>query len=67
MKQNKRTAKKKNSSTPKKNVSNTISVSESKLITDAQSVLGTRYKYGGETSTGWIVRDSQSMCIKNRE
>jgi cell wall-associated NlpC family hydrolase len=45
-------AKKKNSSTPKKNVSNTISVSESKLITDAQSVLGTRYIYGGETSSG---------------
>lgn len=45
-------AKKKNSSTPKKDVSNTVSVSESKLITDAQSVLGTRYKYGGETSSG---------------
>ena len=47
-----KTAKKKNSSTKKKNVSNTISVSESKLITDAQSVLGTRYIYGGETSSG---------------
>jgi len=45
-------APKKKSSTPKKDVSNTISVSESKLITDAQSVLGTRYKYGGETSSG---------------
>ena len=42
----------KNSGTPKNNVSNTISVSESKLITDAQSVLGTRYIYGGETSSG---------------
>ena len=47
-----KTVKKKNSSSPKKIVSNTISVSESKLITDAQSVLGTRYIYGGETSSG---------------
>lgn len=47
-----KTAPKKKSSTPKKNVFNTISVSESKLIKDAQSVLGTRYKYGGETSNG---------------
>lgn len=40
---------------PKKKTNNTkriINVNESKLIADAEAIIGTRYKYGGESTSG---------------
>jgi len=36
----------------KENKSNTITVNPAKLVSDAKSVVGTKYKYGGETKDG---------------
>ena len=43
---------KKNTPNSSRNNTSKISVNETKLIADAETVIGTRYKYGGESTSG---------------